>query len=225
VLPKASTQTVAEFRRTVRRAVLSLDPRRAQEQHEDAVARRRVQIFAGEDGMATVWAFLRADQAQGLFAAVDAHARALLPADPITGEIDERSMDQKRADVLADLGSLALAAAPGTRQGQRPAVQVTVALSTLLGTDDEPGELDGHGPVPATLARALAADPSGTWRRLVTDDVGRLLDYGRRTYRPPAGLRDHVVALYGSCTFPGCRQRSRMANSTTSCPSRRARRR
>jgi hypothetical protein len=73
---------------------------------------------------------------------------------------------------------------PGT--GRRPQVNVTVAASTLLGIDDQPAELDGHGPIPAVLARALAVDPTGTWRRLLTDDHGRLVDVTSHTYRPPA---------------------------------------
>jgi len=77
-------------------------------------------------------------------------------------------------------------------------------LSTLLGLDDQPGELAGHGPIPASLARHIAADESGTWRRLVTDEVGRVVDYGRTRYRPPADLRDHVIARDGTCRFPGC---------------------
>lgn len=199
VLARAETQTVGEFRRTVKRALLALDPRTQQKKHEAAHADRRVRVFPDEDGMAVVWASLRADTAQGLWAALDAHAHAL----PTDG--DDRTMDQKRADVLADLATLALNNAPGTRQGQRPAVQVSVALSTLLELDDQPGELAGYGPIPAELARAIAADPSGTWRPLVTDRIGRLVDYDRKTYRPPADLRDTVLALYGTCTFPGCR--------------------
>jgi len=199
VLPKAETETVGEFRRTVKRAMLALDPRTQQKKHEDAYAERRVRIFPEADGMAVVWASMRADAAQGLWTAIDAHAHAL----PTEG--DDRTMDQKRADVLADLATLALNSAPGTRQGQRPAVQVSVALSTLLRLDDQPGELAGYGPIPAELARAIAADPSGTWRRLLTDRSGRLVDYDRKTYRPPADLRDTVIALYGTCTFPGCR--------------------
>ncbi|NWJ70321.1 hypothetical protein HX744_07205 [Pseudonocardia sp. ICBG1122] len=42
----------------------------------------------------------------------------------------------------------------------------------------------GRGPVPADLARALAA--GGVWQRLVTDPLsGTLLDVGRTRYRPP----------------------------------------
>jgi hypothetical protein len=52
-------------------------------------------------------------------------------------------------------------------------------------TAEQPGELDGHGTIPATLARALVADPTGTWRRLLTDDHQRLIDVSAHTYRPP----------------------------------------
>ena len=47
------------------------------------------------------------------------------------------------------------------------------------------------------------------WRRLVTDPLsGTLLDYGRRTYQPPAGLADHVRARDLHCRFPLCRRRA-----------------
>ena len=60
----------------------------------------------------------------------------------------------------------------------RPAINVCIALSTLLDLDEEPGDLAGIGPISATAARDLAADPSGTWRRITTDQHGRLIDYG-----------------------------------------------
>jgi hypothetical protein len=91
-------------------------------------------------------------------------------------------------------------------------VQVSVALSTLLGLDEQPGELAGHGPIPAALARHLAADPSGTWRRLVTDPLGGLVDYGRTRYRPPAALREHVLARDLTCRFPTCQRAARRAD-------------
>lgn len=89
-------------------------------------------------------------------------------------------------------------------QRPRPAVAVTVDLPTLAGWPENPGELAGYGPIPASLARALAAD--GAWRRLVTDPLsGALLDHGRTTYAPPAALADFVRARDRSCRFPGCR--------------------
>ena len=82
-------------------------------------------------------------------------------------------------------------------------VNVTVAMSTLMGMDERPGELEGFGPIPADQARALAA--GGIWRRLVTDPLsGAVLDVGRSRYRPPAGLAEHVVVRDGVCAGPGC---------------------
>ncbi|WP_308819063.1 hypothetical protein [Pseudonocardia alni] len=49
----------------------------------------------------------------------------------------------------------------------------------------------GQGPIPADLARALAA--GGVWQRLGTDPLsGTLLDVGRTRYRPPVAMADHA---------------------------------
>jgi hypothetical protein len=88
-------------------------------------------------------------------------------------------------------------------------VQVIVALSTLTGADDQPAELAGYGPIPASMARRIASRPDSVWRRLVTDEMGRLIDYGRTTYRPPVGLADFVRAHDQTCRFPGCHRRAR----------------
>jgi hypothetical protein len=84
-------------------------------------------------------------------------------------------------------------------------VHVTVALSTLLGLDEQGGDLRGHGPIPAALARALAVDPTGSWRRILTDDHGHYLHAGARSYRPGAALDRHVRLRDQPCRFPGCR--------------------
>ena len=89
----------------------------------------------------------------------------------------------------------------------KPLIQIVMAHSTLIGADDAPAELVGHGPIPAHVAREIAAD--GVWRRLVTDPLsGTLLDYGRTTYTPPAGLADHVRARDLYCRAPGCRRKA-----------------
>ena len=73
--------------------------------------------------------------------------------------------------------------------------------------DDQPGELVGHGPIPACLAREMAAE--GAWRRLVIDPVsGTLLDHGRTTYRPPVGLADHVRARDATADSPAAGDRA-----------------
>jgi len=99
----------------------------------------------------------------------------------------------------------------GGRAGRhrgRVRVHVTVAATTLLGLDELPGELAGYGPVPAEVARELAAD--GTWRRLLTDPAtGAVVDVGRRSYRPAAALAEYVRVRDRTCRFPGCRQPAR----------------
>ncbi len=82
-----------------------------------------------------------------------------------------------------------------------------VGIDTLLGAD-RPAELLGHGPLDATTARALAAD--SIWTRLLTDPIsGTVLDVGRTSYTPPAGLADHVRARDQICRGPHCGRRIR----------------
>ena len=121
---------------------------------------------------------------------------------------DERTVDQRRADALVELACHVLQSEslPDAHR-LRPTVRVTVALSTLLGLDEQPGELDGVGPIPAGVARRIAADPSGTWRRLICDPRdGRLLEYGSSVYRPPEDLAQFVIARDQVCIFPTCQR-------------------
>lgn len=93
----------------------------------------------------------------------------------------------------------------------KPLVSVIVPITMLLGLDEQPGELVGYGPIPAPLAREIAA--KGTWRRLLTDPAsGTLLDHGRTTYTPPVGLADFVRARDVYCRFPPCQQRAATAD-------------
>jgi hypothetical protein len=204
VLPRAVEQTLSEFQRSVRRAVARVAAATVEEQRAEAMTQRRVCLTPRDDGMTELWALLPAEGAAAVVTAVDALAS-------VTSADDPRTPDQRRADALVDLGVAALhdPLLPKA-QGMRPSIQITVALSTLLGTDEQPGELAGHGPIPASVARRLAADESGTWRRLVTDPVtGQLLDYGQDTYRPPKDLAEFVIARDQTCTFPGCERPAR----------------
>ncbi len=145
---------------------------------------------------------------------LDAAARATKTSSPD----DPRTLDQLRADTLAELCWSALEAGHlgcckpecdhvhqrfGTRHGRAATVGVTVPISTLIGIDDQPAHLHGYGPVTAEVARRIAA--AGTWRRLLTDPAtGALLDYGTTRYTPPADLVEHVNARDRTCRFPTC---------------------
>ncbi|HEY8826563.1 MAG TPA: DUF222 domain-containing protein, partial [Jatrophihabitantaceae bacterium] len=205
VLAKAPEQSVATFTRALRKAVAAAAPTPAQDEHAEAMSQRRVPHTPRADAMSEIWMLLPATGAIAFMTAVNALAHRC-------GADDPRTADQRRADAAIQL---AIDALTGTSCAElprehrmRPTVQVSVALSTLLGLDEQPGDLDGSGPIPASLARRIAADPSGTWRRLLTDETGRLLDYGRCTYRPPQDLTDHVIARDRTCRFPNCNRQA-----------------
>ncbi len=84
-------------------------------------------------------------------------------------------------------------------------LHLTLDPATLVGLADHPGELAGYGPVPASLARELAA-AARRWRALLVDpDTGQLRGICV-IYRPRRLLDAFVRARDGSCCFPGCRQ-------------------
>jgi hypothetical protein len=185
VLPRAPEQNASQLRQSVRRAVLRIDPHGGAQRHRKRRADRAVHTYPCEDGMSNLSIFAPAEEVAEDHAHIDALARHL------RGTGDQRTLDQLRADIALDLLRGRAAAGPTTTAGPAgpagPAVQVTVGLTTLLGLDELPGDLAGYGPIPAHLARQIAADPNSTWRRLLTDArSGTLLDYGRTTYRPPA---------------------------------------
>jgi hypothetical protein len=140
---------------------------------------------------------------------------------------EERTTDQLRFDVLAALAWASLSSghlsgcehAPklGKRHGRAAAVAVTVPLSTLIGINDAPGELDGYGPITAEVARRIAA--AGTWRRLLTDPAsGAVLDCERTRYTPPQDLLDHVMARDRTCRGPTCSQPARRCQADHTIP-------
>jgi Domain of unknown function (DUF222)/HNH endonuclease len=217
VLPRAPEQTLTQLKGALARAVLAVDPEGAETRHREARRERRVVVTPEADGMASLWALLTATEAAGAFTWLTRLARGL-------GADDPRSMDGRRAEILAalltgrrvthpvsDTGEVPADAAAGRPippiTPAKPLIQVVIPYSTLIGADDQPCELVGHGPIPASLAREVAAD--GVWRRLITDPLsGTLLDYGRTTYHPPAGLADHVRARDVYCRAPGCRRKA-----------------
>ncbi len=202
VLKNAYQQSTAQLRRTAKRAALQLDPASAELKHQRSVGDRHIRIAPADHGTSWLMALLPAAQAQLLYDHVDAAAR-MAPAG------DDRTMDQLRADALVNAVLNGISGELPALQGHRPAINVTVALSSLTGQSDEPGWLDGYGPITAGYARQLAHDPTGTWRRLVTDPVsGQLLDYGTTRYRPPRHLGDHVIGRDSECAFPFCTHRA-----------------
>ena len=150
----------------------------------------------------------------------DAAALAALErANQINSDFEK---DMRRADAFVYAMKAADAALKAngtviTRHNRRPTINVTIDLPTVLGLAENPGQLAGYGPIPASVARKIAMD--GRWKRFITDPIsGVLLDYGRETYEPPQDLKDFLIARDRTCRFPGCRQPAHLSDLDHAIP-------
>lgn len=100
----------------------------------------------------------------------------------------------------------------------RPTVVVTVPVLTLLGRSDEPGCLDGYGPIDPDTARALAANAPSFVRVLTHPETGAVLSVGRDRYTVPADLRTWLRIRDETCRFPGCQRRAVRADVDHTVP-------
>lgn len=117
--------------------------------------------------------------------------------------IDTRTMDQKRADLLADLLLAGTPVAHGAGlDAIRGEVAITVPVLTLAGVGSQPALLAGYGPIDAETARRLTADAPG-WDRVMTDPyTGAVLGVDR--YRKNKDLERFLRARDERCRCPGC---------------------
>ena len=121
---------------------------------------------------------------------------------------DERTMDELRADILADLVLTGTPSAHGEGDALsaiRAHVQITVPVLTAAGQSDEPALLAGYGPIDTETAQRLAAGAPGWDRVMFHPHSGATLAVDR--YRPSAELRRFLRVRDERCRFPGCTQR------------------
>ena len=196
--------TAAAARRLVGRLAMSHDVDAAARRVRAAVAERRVEHRPLVDGTGELRLVGPAPDVRALHEVLTRRARDRSlpgsdvdpyadPTDPSDGTEparsagrprgpaeDRRSMDARRFDVAV----AALLAGPPSRDREpSPVVELAVGVSTLLGLDDSPGELSGHGPVPAVVARAWAR--RGRLRRFFTDPAtGAVIGVDGHTYPP-----------------------------------------
>lgn len=226
----AEMHTPGQVANKVKALIAKISPEEFEEAVEAAIEQRKVDFYPESDGMATVVAFLPAADALALRNVLDGMAQMSLQRDReakareeaeagvaagISGSRREfiRTMDNRRADALGEIAAKALAdlAEVYTPQRRPLTVNITMDLPTALGLAENPAVLSDYGPIPASIARELAAD--GKWRRFVVDPVsGSLLDLGRETYEPPQALRDFLLARDRVCRFPGCRRPGHMTD-------------
>ncbi|QIX25519.1 DUF222 domain-containing protein [Nocardioides sp. JQ2195] len=158
-----------------------LDPASVARARAKAEKDRCVTIRPAPDTMTYVTAHLPVAQGVAVVAALKA------AGDTLTNSGDERSRSQIMADTFVERIT-GQSAAPATPV----AVNLVVSDSTLLGADNA-AHLDGHGPIPADLARNLLANSieAGltTWlRKVYAGAHGGLVAMDSQARIVPAGL-------------------------------------
>ncbi|UZX03841.1 DUF222 domain-containing protein [Arthrobacter sp. CDRTa11] len=192
--------------------------------HAKCVLDRRAEYTPDRDGMAWLSAYLPADQAAAIWEHTTTTARAL------QGPTEPRTLTQLRADTLA---TALLSGETTNGEKNRPTggeertpdddaertagqvpppraqVLVTVPVFSLLGLTDEPATLDGHGPIPASMARNLVANGAHSFHRVLTDPRdGAPLEIGRTSYRLTTAMRRWLRLRDAKRPFPGCNNHS-----------------
>jgi hypothetical protein len=190
----------SRFRAKVRSWRERHHPESIEKRHVKGVADRRMEYTPDRDGMARVTLYLPGDTASAIWNRTTATARGL------QGPDEPRTLTQLRPDIAAShlLGS-GTASEPGKVATPRADVLVTVPALSLIGLTDEPAELDGLGPIPASMARKLVAEGAESFYRVLVDPRdGAPLEIGRKNYRLTEAIKRWIRMRDAKCTFPGC---------------------
>ena len=129
----------------------------------------------------------RGGAGSGGAAATRSPAPAAAPEPPPTASPAPSAEPAAAREPAEPTGGLIAAARPRGGEPARawPVPEVRVQLGTLLGLNDEPGEVPGWGYVPGWLARHLVARMhSAQWRYAICDEHGHAIDGGLITSRP-----------------------------------------
>ncbi|CAM3707324.1 HNH endonuclease signature motif containing protein [Kibdelosporangium persicum] len=187
VLDGGQRENLTRFKHSLRREVIRADPAAANERRRLARAKRDVTKWDKPDGTTSLTITMEPHEAQAAYARITSLAEQA----GSTG----RSLAHRKADVFMDL-------VLGKESKQPPvAVNVLVPMTTLMGLNQEPGEISGYGPITAEYARELAQN--ATWRRVLTDPSGQVLEVSRRRFASPT-LKRHIQMRDRVCRQPGC---------------------
>lgn len=205
LLPRAGEMTAPQLRDAIRDAEAVRDAAALEVRAEAAQADRCVVMETAPDAMAWITAYLPAADAMTVWSAIDALARR-------PDSLDGRKLDQRRADALTETMRAVLdrgTGADGTplprAHGRHPHLSVIASPEVLVPGAVGVATLEGYGPVPASVARRVAADAD--WRAVGIDPLtGEAAGISSGCYRPSEKLAAALVARDVTCTFPGCRQ-------------------
>ena len=211
IAPCMSGWNLAATEKAVDHAGYALDPHGFVDRARHASTERRVWTRPAPDSMTIVSALLPVAEGVAVYANLRRAADTLIGTgeagtDAVTTQ--PKTLGQAMADLLVTrcTGQTSAAAVPVE-------VRVTIGLESLLGGDfpqgtgSTPAQLDGYGPIPSGVARAIAGNPEAeSWvRRLFTEPISRSpveLDARRRDF--PDHLKTVIAARDRHCRQPYC---------------------
>ncbi|OBA71890.1 hypothetical protein A5777_11695 [Gordonia sp. 852002-10350_SCH5691597] len=212
--------SLTRFRTMIDATIECVDPDGAARRRETATSRRYLGIrpHRDEPGQSKIDGQLPASAAAILDTRLEDMIVNIHPDDP-------RTHAQQRADALTALAqglptlpcdcpechTLRTRAENGTQNqpptpadsaalAPRPMFHIVVNLSTLLGHDNNPAFLDGHGLIDADTARALLTEAKRNYIHPDHEASARAV----HRYPIPKKLAALVKAGELCCTFPGC---------------------
>ncbi len=192
LLAHAEKNPYSTTRQYAVRFIHRLDPTAAERRFQEKRKARLVEKINQDDGMALLRVLMTAHDAAMVYDHINRIARSLPK--------DDRTLDQKRSDIARDLLLGKDTPAP---QGQTM-VYLTMPITSALGLTQDPAILGGYGPIPAPIAREIAA--GGVWKRILTDPVTGAAEEISNVYRPTAKQRELIAARYPTCMAIGCNQ-------------------
>jgi hypothetical protein len=175
-----------------------LDPAAAVKHTDRAVNERRVSVRPAPGGMAYLTALVPMQQAVACLANLRRSAASAVG----TGKTAERSQDQVMADLLVERVT-------GQCSAEDVPVEVHLVMTdrALLGADETPAWLVGHGPVPSGTARRTVRDTDAEvfLRRLYTAPrTGQLVQMDSKRREFTGMLRRMVILREDTCRTPWC---------------------
>jgi len=193
LLRHARKESVAKFHNTCLHAEHAANAEAFVEEERQGVEARSLHLYTADDGTVLVKAIL--DKVGGATLKT-----ALEPLAKRAGKDDDRNREQRLADALVDLAMHEL---DNGAPAQRPHLQVTTSLETLLGLGGAPAaEMDFSLPISAKAVERLACDCAVT--RILLSSDSTVIDVGRAKRVISGPQRKALRVRDQGCVWPGC---------------------
>jgi hypothetical protein len=197
LLNKARDYTVSRFQNFCHHQRHALDPSAYAADQARLVEARSLSLKTGDGGMLWIRGVLDPEGGNVL-------RTALEPLAHRNGKGDDRTHDRRLADAMVEMASRTLdSGSLPIRAGQRPHLQVTTTLETLLQHCGAPAaDIEFSLPISSAAVERLACDSNIT--RILLDSASRVIDVGRSKRVIQPAQRRALRVRDETCRWPGC---------------------